>query len=99
MLTSELSAIVFEILNDTAFSRNLIGCSTLSQEYYKLNWLIWDNAKATKNINMLYSGISINPTMCMIIIILLSSSRARHQLRQGIVIHYTFRVNPIIIIY
>ena len=94
MLTSDLSAIVIEILNDTAFSRNLICCSTLSQKYYNLNWLIWESyAKAAMSINMLYSGISINPTMCMIIILLFSSSRARHQLRQGIVIHYKFRVN------
>ena len=38
MLTLELSSIVLEIPNDayTTLSRNLIGCSTLSQEYCKL---------------------------------------------------------------
>ena len=38
MLTLELSSVVLEIPNDAykTLSRNLIGCSTLSQEYYKL---------------------------------------------------------------
>ena len=58
MLTLELSALVLEIPNDayTTLSRNLIGCSTLRQEYLQADWLIGqNNEKATLHINMPYS--------------------------------------------
>ena len=57
MLTLELSVLVLEIPNDayTTLSRNLIGCSTLRQEYQQADWLIvQNNEKATLNINMPY---------------------------------------------
>ena len=57
MLTLELSSIVMEIPNDAyiTLSRNLIGYSTLSQEYCEPDWLILENnEKATLNINMPY---------------------------------------------
>ena len=57
MLTLELSVLVLEIPNDayTTLSRNLIGCSTLRQEYLQADWLIMqNNEKATLNINMTY---------------------------------------------
>ena len=57
MLTLELSVLVLEIPNDacTTLSRNLIGCSTLRQEYLQADWLIvQNNEKATLNINMTY---------------------------------------------
>mgnify|MGYP001796864326 CR=1 FL=1 len=52
MLTLELSSIALEIPDDayTTLSRNLIGCSTLSQEYCKLE----NNEKATWNVKMPY---------------------------------------------
>ena len=45
MLTLELSFIVVEMPNDayTTLSRNLIGYSTLSQEYCEPDWLILEN--------------------------------------------------------
>ena len=58
MLTLELSVLVLEIPNDayTTLSRNLIGCSTLRQEYLQADWLIvQNNEKATLNINIPYS--------------------------------------------
>ena len=56
MLTLELCSIVLEIPNDeyTMLSRNMIGCSTLSQECYKRIGLIYfeNNENATLNTNM-----------------------------------------------
>ena len=47
MLTLELSSYVLEIPNDayTTLSRNLIGCSTLSQEYCKLIGWYWEKMR------------------------------------------------------
>ena len=57
-LTLELSSTELEIPNDayTTLSRNLIGCSTLSQEYCKMIGFYWKiiNETASSNINMPY---------------------------------------------
>ena len=56
----QLSVLVLEIPNDayTTLSQNLIGCSTLRQEYQQADWLIvQNNEKATLNINMPYSKL------------------------------------------
>ena len=83
MLTLELSVLVLEIPNDayTTLSRNLIGCSTLRQEYLQADWLIvQNNEKATLNINMPYCGkpapdsLKIQNTLCRYLIYLLHSS-------------------------
>ena len=63
MLTLELSVLVLEIPNDayTTLSRNLIGCSTLRQEYLQADWLIvQNNEKATLNINMPYYSLTVD---------------------------------------
>ena len=58
MLTSELSSHVLEIPNDayTTLSRNLIGCSTLSQDLVEQadRLILENNEKATLNISMPY---------------------------------------------
>ena len=52
MLTLEFSSYLLEIPNDayTTLSQNLIGCSTLSQDWLTLE----NNEKATLNIFMSY---------------------------------------------
>ena len=58
MLTLELSSHVLEIPNDayTTLSRNLIGCSTLSQDLVEQadRLILENNEKATLNISMPY---------------------------------------------
>ena len=58
MLILELSSIKLEIPNDayTTLNGDLIGCSTLSQEYCKLIGKYRKNEKATLNINNLLLG-------------------------------------------
>ena len=56
--------ILLEITNDayTTLSRNLIGCSTFSQDTSVLqdDWLILENnVKATLNINMPYCSLYV----------------------------------------
>ena len=57
MLILESSSYILEIPNDayTTLSQNLIGCSTLSQEYCQLIGLYW-KIMTTLNINMLYQS-------------------------------------------
>ena len=47
MLTLQLSLYALEIPNDPypALSQNLIGCSTLSQEYWKLIGWSWETVR------------------------------------------------------
>ena len=57
-------SIVLEITNDayTTLSRNLIGCSTFSQDtsLLQVDWLILENnGKAALNINMHYCSLFI----------------------------------------
>ena len=57
MLTSELSTYVLKIPNNayTTLSQNLIGCSTLSHEYCKADWMtLKNNAKETLNMETPY---------------------------------------------
>ena len=60
MLALELSSIVLEIPNDayTTLSRNMIGCSKLSQGVLQVDCLILEShKKSTLNINVPFSPL------------------------------------------